>query len=133
MLSDKRVEELVDEISCFFEYNPGGLPSPRLRTPEAIVRTAATEAMAANDKAWQWQLSNPNSDAHMMKGAHVRLAIREAVAAERKACAGLVEDEEGWEWAYHTGDDPPFPMGRISYSTRHNIAAAVRARGEEEQ
>ena len=60
----------------------------------------------------------------------ISAAVAEAVAAEREACAKLIKDEEGWEWAYHTGDDPPFPMGRISYSTRHNIAAAIRARGE---
>ena len=63
----------------------------------------------------------------------IRTAVAEAVAAEKKANAKLVEDEEGWDWAYHTGDDPPFPMGRISYSTRHNIAAAILARGKEEQ
>ena len=57
MLSDKRVEELVDEISCFFEHDPGGLPSPRLRTSEAIVRTAVAEAVATNDELWKQRLS----------------------------------------------------------------------------
>lgn len=53
--------------------------------------------------------------------AAIRAAAAEAVAAEREACAAIAQDE---------GDRR---TRRYSYHAAFAIAAAIRARGEEEQ